>query len=451
MTDFFEDNADGTNLRLSRRELLVKGGVAAGALGAGSLLAQRALAAQASVGEASQLTIRHLGYGVDQLAAIEAAAEKKLNYKFNFTIKDLPSVAQLLVTSPGQWDVASPDQYQVPQILPADVIQPIDTRRIPEWRNVVPLFKTGKMSASCTFGQGDAAYRMLPIDPKDPRRLTGGTPFQASLRNKVPQSRYIFGLPNVYNVDSFGYNRKVFGRPATTWAELVNPRWKGRIGIINDPASGPQELALALQSAGKLKVRNLGNMSRAEIDNLTKMTIDLKKQGYFRALWSTFEESASLMAAGEVVIESMWQPAQTILLEQGHDVGYAAPKEGYLGWCIFLAIPKHVKGEKLDAVYDYLNWWLSGVPGAIVARQGYYSPVPKNVRKYLSKAEWDYWYGGKPAATVLVGPSGKRLLPKGTLREGGSFARRVCKYAFWQTVMPETQYMTQRWNDFVSA
>jgi putative spermidine/putrescine transport system substrate-binding protein len=437
--------------RLSRRELLVKGGVAAGALALGPVLAGRAGAATSVASNASAVTIRHLGYGVDQLPAIQAAAQKALGHNLRYTIKDLPSVAQLLITNPGQWDIASPDQHQVVQILPADVIQPIDLSRIKQWPSVVALFKTGKLGPGSTYGLGDAAYRMLPINPHNHKRLTGGTPFQAALKAHVPQSPLVFGIPNVYNVDSFGYNRKVFGKPATTWAELVNPRWKGRIGVINDPASGPQELALALQAAGKLKFRNLGDMSRKEIDQLTKMIIDLKKQGYFRAFWSTFDESASLMASGEVVVESMWQPAQTILLEQGHDVGYAAPKEGYLGWCIFLAIPKHVSGKTLDAVYDYINWWLSGVPGAIVARQGYYSPIPANVQKHLSKPEWDYWYGGRPAATHLVGPDGKALIPRGNRREGGSFSQRVRKYAVWQTVMPETQYMTQRWNDFISA
>ena len=61
-------------------------------------------------------------------------------------------------------------------------------------------------------------------------------------------------------------------------------------------------------------------------------------------------------------------------------------------------IYKHVSGTTLDAAYKYLNWWLSGLPGANMARQAYYSPRPDTTKKFLSKAEWDYWYGGKPAA-----------------------------------------------------
>ena len=68
---------------------------------------------------------------------------------------------------------------------------------------------------------------------------------------------------------------------------------------------------------------------------------------------------------------------------------------------------KHVTGLKLDCFYEYMNWYTSGFPGAFIAREGYYSAQPENARKFLTEAEWDYWYGGKPAATDIVDPFGK--------------------------------------------
>ena len=124
-------------------------------------------------------------------------------------------------------------------------------------------------------------------------------------------------------------------------------------------------------------------MSKTEIDNLIKLLTDMKKgKGFFRGFWSTFTESVNLMAEGEVVIESMWSPAQTVLLEQGKDVGFAAPKEGFRGWCGCTMVYKHVTGATLDAAYKYRNWWLSGFPGANMARQllqptsGHHQEVP---------------------------------------------------------------------------
>jgi putative spermidine/putrescine transport system substrate-binding protein len=260
----------------------------------------------------------------------------------------------------------------------------------------------------------------------------------------------IMGMPGVFNVDSIGYNKKFVSR-VTSWAQLFDKAYKGRVALINDPQIGPIDAALAAEASGKLKFVNKGSMTKAEIDNLTKLLVDMKKTGFFRAFWSSFTESVDLMATGEVVIESMWSPAQTILLEEGHNVGFAAPKEGFRGWCGCTMIYKHLTGATLDAAYRYLNWWLSGFPGANMARQAYYSPRPDTTRKFLSAAEWDYWYGGKPAATNLVGPDGKAAIPKGAIREGGSFTRRICKYSAWNTTMPQNAYMATQWNNFISA
>ena len=37
----------------------------------------------------------------------------------------------------------------------------------------------------------------------------------------------------------------------------------------------------------------------------------------------------------------------------------------------------HLKVEVKDAAYDYMNWWLSGWPGAFIAKQGYYISNPE--------------------------------------------------------------------------
>ena len=253
---------------------------------------------------------------------------------------------------------------------------------------------------------------MLPLDTSDPSKLTAGAPFDAATAQTVKTSTMLSGMTGVFNSDSIGYDKTVIPH-VDSWAELFNPQYKGKVALINDPQIGPIDAALAAQASGKLKFGNIGNMTKGEIDNLTKLLIDMKKAGFFRAFWATFTESVNLMAGGEVVIESMWSPAQTVLLEAGKKVGFAAPKEGMRGWCGCTVIYKHVSGTTLDAAYKYLNWWLSGWPGANMARQAYYSPRPDTTKKFLSKAEWDYWYGGKPAATNLVGPGWQAGDPEG--------------------------------------
>jgi putative spermidine/putrescine transport system substrate-binding protein len=105
----------------------------------------------------------------------------------------------------------------------------------------------------------------------------------------------------------------------------------------------------------------------------------------------------------------------------------------------------------LEAAYNYLNWWLSGWPGAIVARQGYYISNPERSRPFLSDAEWNYWYGGEPALSDLPGPDGKVLIKKGSVRAGGAYTDRMSHVAVWNSVMDEHNYLVRRWNELLNA
>jgi len=203
---------------------------------------------------------------------------------------------------------------------------------------------------------------------------------------------------------------------------------------------------------GMMKFKDVGNMTKPEIDRLMTIMLKLKKDGQFRAFWLTFNESVNLMQSGEVVIESMWSPAVSLLQAKAFPVRYAAPPEGFRGWSAGEMISSKVTDpDKLQACYDYINWWHSGEPGAVMMRQGYYIAVQGTTKKYVSKAEWDFWMLGKPAATTLEDPFGGKTIKPGTVRDGGSFLKRASRIATWNSYFQEGEYLTQRWNDFLTA
>ena len=86
----------------------------------------------------------------------------------------------------------------------------------------------------------------------------------------------------------------------------------------------------------------------------------------------------------------MWSPAVAAVRVKEIPCVYAPVnvkngKEGYRGWCNGMGLMKHLTGKKLDAAYEYLNWYLSGWQGAFVGRYGYYSPVPSTAKKFLTR------------------------------------------------------------------
>ena len=169
------------------------------------------------------------------------------------------------------------------------------------------------------------------------------------------------------------------------------------------------------------------------------------------------------MVSKEVVLESMWSPAVALVKAAGVNILYAAPKEGFRGWCSSEGISSKVTDPaKLQACYDYINWNYNGYLGATIMRQGYYIANGQKLLPWINSAagkkagftpaEYDYWWGGKPAARDLPGITGKvGDIKKGERREGGSFPKRICKYASWNSYPRESVYLVKTVNDFLTA
>ena len=66
---------------------------------------------------------------------------------------------------------------------------------------------------------------------------------------------------------------------------------------------------------------------------------------------------------------------------------YAPLIEGYRAWASAMSLMKHLSGIRLEAAYEYINWYHSGWEGGFIAKQGYYSPVPENAKKFMTEDE----------------------------------------------------------------
>jgi putative spermidine/putrescine transport system substrate-binding protein len=116
-----------------------------------------------------------------------------------------------------------------------------------------------------------------------------------------------------------------------------------------------------------------------------------------------------------------------------------------------MCLSSATQGKVKDAAYDYMNWWLSGWPGAFIARQGYYISNPQRSKPHLSAAEWGYWYQGKAATEPVKGTDGIVSVQVGSVRSGGSYETRFSNVAVWNTVMDTYDYSLQKWYEFISS
>jgi putative spermidine/putrescine transport system substrate-binding protein len=259
-------------------------------------------------------------------------------------------------------------------------------------------------------------------------------------------------LPTVCNADGFAYRPELAANRTDpeSWSWLLEQNWGARCMLSQDPASSVTEVAMAAQSAGLVEIENCTNLTIEEIDALFVLLNRRRKAGHFTRSWPTHEESVRLMAQPSTGLGSLWSPAYFELCASGIDLAYATPIEGYRGWHSGLCLSSTLDCAIHERAYAYLNWWLCGAPGAILARQGYYMSVTEPLRDALTPAEWAYWYEGAAASAPLPGPDGRISVNIGDRRAGGSYQDRMSAIAFWSTIMEESNYLQRKWLEFVS-
>ena len=419
---------------ISRRTVIA--GAVGAAAGSGAITGFPTIWAQ----NIKDVEIRHAGQPVTVLTQIGEQATKDLGFKVTMQAAENADLINRFLTQSDNIDVGDVSLAYMKYLIGRNILQTIPVEKFKNWDATLPLFtKSVYPDGRAASTQGIAPYKvMYATDPSGAKAATAPTAF-------------LNGVPTITNGDTLGVRPDLTGRAVTSWADLLSADFKGKAALQDNPTIGVIDVAMAVEARGDIKYVDKGNMTKEEIDKTINMMIDTKKSGQFRSFWGSFDQSVNLMASGEVVIQSMWSPAVTAVRSRGIPCVFQPLKEGYRGWGYMMGFMKHLSGLKLDCAYEYLNWYTDGHAGAIIAREGYYSAQPMNAKKYMSEAEWDYWYGGKPAAVDMMDPFGRLMEKAGRARDGGSFDERIGRIAVWNSVMDEDRYLTRRWNEFISV
>jgi putative spermidine/putrescine transport system substrate-binding protein len=386
------------------------------------------------------VAIQHNGPPVTAIGLIGEQASKDLGFTVKMQASENADLLNRFLTQSSAIDTADISLPFLKYLIGRDVLQPIPRAKVAHYEQSMPLFTKGRYpDGRIASQQGVAPFGVL---------------YATSAEGKAfakEETEWLNGIPSVTNADTLGIRPDLVSRSITSWADLLDPVFKGKAALQDQPSVGTIDVAMAVEARGGLTYGNKGNMTRAEIDKTMAIMREVKASGQFRSFWTTFDQSVNLMASGEVVIQSMWSPAVSAVRTRGIACTYQPLKEGFRGWGYVLGMMKHLTGLKRDCAIEFANWYGAGFQGAVIARQGYYSAQPENARKFLTAAEWDYWYDGKPAAEVLNDPFGKPSIKPGEIRDGGAFMQRVGNIAVWNSVMDEDRYLTRKWNEFITS
>ncbi|AJD53981.1 putative spermidine/putrescine transport system substrate-binding protein [Thalassospira xiamenensis M-5 = DSM 17429] len=435
------DNSKPTKSLLSTKEVTRRGFVKGAAATAGVAIGSGAITGFPTIWAQNikDVTLRQFGTGVSNINAVADKVKEDLGFTLQMTALDSDAVAQRAVTQPKSFDIADIEYWICKKVFPAGTMQPMDTTKLKNYQYISKLFIDGKLTPDSEIAQGTAPHTVGFVEGAD------------SVEFASAPTQWMTLVPTIYNADTLGIRPDLIERPINSWADLLDPAFKGKASILNIPSIGIMDAAMVCEAMGEITYGDKGNMTQEEIDKTIAIMIDAKKAGQFRAFWKSFDESVNLMASGEVVIQSMWSPAVAAVRSKGIACKYQPLKEGYRAWGGGIGLAKHLTGLELEAAYEYIDWYLSGWVGAYLNRQGYYSAAPATAQKFMSEDEWGFWMEGKEAQGDILSPDGKVMEKAGAVRDGGSYEERMGSVACWNSVMDENKHMVRKWNEFIAA
>src|SRR6202020_878930 len=207
---------------LSRRTVL-KGaaGLAAAAAGSGAITGFPAVWAQ------EEKVLRYLGTAVNQSDDMTKKVKEETGITIQNIVATTDDVTKRVITQPNSFDILDTEYFSLKKLVPSGNIFALDSKKIKEFDNITPVFTKGQLPNGKKIGaQGTAPWKGLYLEDANSKKFSAAP------------TDFLTLIPTVYNADTLGIRPDLIKRPIASWAELLNPEFKGKAAILNIPSIG---------------------------------------------------------------------------------------------------------------------------------------------------------------------------------------------------------------------
>jgi spermidine/putrescine-binding protein len=278
-------------------------------------------------------------------------------------------------------------------------IVPLDTSKIPNWKNILPVYNEGGLAAHTIRYEGK-----------------------------------VYSTPMISNADSMAYDYKVLGFHPDSWGMMFDAQFKGRVALQNDFGPTLTNMGIYLKETGKIDIESPSNMKPDEVKAVCQFLIDWKKKGQFRTFWDGFQNGVGLLATGEVLLSSCWEPIQIIANRKTGDkadIRYGTMKEGHQTWNNMIMLTKGGRARGRDELYYKLaNVYLSPWFGARTLAGLGFAPQMTGVDEYIKANPKDFPPDVQARVLDILTRKNNRFAVKGNA---------------WQNVFPTHMRAYQDW------
>lgn len=256
----------------------------------------------------------------------------KVNYDTYSSNEEM--LAKLQAGASG-YDLVIPSDYTVTIMLKQDMLEPIDLGQIPNFSNLDPRFTNKE------------------YDPG----------------NK-------FTIPYQWGTTALAYDKTKVPFEPKSWADLWDPRFKGRLVMLDDEREVP---GMALQVLGFEKNSTDPAQLQQAKDKLAALKPNI-------LLFNSDDPETSLIT-GETWAGLVYNGNAALARQQDPNIEYICPTEGCGLWFDNLAVPKGA--PHADAAMAFLNFMLDPKESALITKEFPYSNPNAAALDYLKTSEPD--------------------------------------------------------------
>lgn len=200
-------------------------------------------------------------------------------------------------------------------------------------------------------GYGDLYRELDIISPLDPDRVPAYENNYAALRGQPDGQQFwesdgeLWGVPFTFGSYTLNYNADEIRRPPRLWSDLLDPQYKDKVALYNDPQGAILIGSIVLD----LPVPKL---TPEQLDQVIDFWREFRTNA--RTIAPSPGDVANLFASGEIVAVAPGYSGITAFgRDQGVNMGYSLPEEGGASFSDAWAIPPEAPNP--DTAYAWIN------------------------------------------------------------------------------------------------
>ena len=230
----------------------------------------------------------------------------------------------------------------------------------------------GTMDIAC-FGAVNG-YRAMQAGLSEPLDETK----VPNLKHVLPDLRSGAFVPHIYSAQVIVYNPELVTDPPKSFSDLLDPKWKGKIGMVSTVAPWVLMGASLLESS-----------TTTDFDKAKAFMLKLNANGL--RLYPETDSLAPAFKSGEIDVGVIWLARSFMWHNAGFPVKGQFPSEGAILYVSGMVVPKNSPNK--PAAFKYMNALLEpSAQQGFAAHMGYLptvddAPLSGNVGEQLALPE----------------------------------------------------------------